>query len=116
MESFVCMDNEFLLEKIEIFRAFARKNQNIFLENSKFSEICLEKSIFLKPGSKTPTFQTRLTPLLTLPLPLFLLLISSSFFQSADQCILLVLAPMHARPSSLQSRSREALLSSGMWP
>jgi len=64
-----------LPEKIEILGNFASKSQ-IFLKlpekskffvkfpdkNPMFSKICLEKSNFL-PGSTTPRFQTRLTPL-----------------------------------------------------
>jgi len=66
--------------KIEIFWKFSWKRW-IFLKipwkNRNFSEICLEKSTLCWPGSTTPSFQTRLTPLSSTPIrapthPLFL--------------------------------------------
>jgi len=58
---------ENLPEKIEIFRKFAWKKSKFCCEiawkNRNFSEICLKNRNLFWPGSKTPKFQTRLTPL-----------------------------------------------------
>jgi len=47
----------------EIFRQFAWKNRISSLEKSKFFVILPGKPDFFLPGSPTPRFQTRLTPL-----------------------------------------------------
>src|SRR6218665_3601382 len=81
-------------EKIEIFQKFARKNQHVFVklpENRNFSEICMEKSKFCLPGSTTPRFQTRLTPLFSSTLRLGLHNTSSKI----SQCIQNFLAEIH---------------------